>query len=358
MFLRRLILALLALVMSATALAAADEWFIWERLLPPPTTRADWLAVAKQPGPAPIGEGWRLFDSKPYATFEEAMAAMGAIRATPQFLARCDRRWHVYKNVATNEFAPFDSKQIGPIGPGYILDRTDLCCETAFEYAFGPGFYKQCGAVGPAGSPDRTHTACRTTGSMRQAANRDASGRLLVEAAIIHVLQCAGPKGPETLYVYQYVDRPGVRVIRPGDWATAIGGRDFGSLEEAVAVAATAGVPPPAEPPAPPPPPIPGGGSVTGEYRARDGRMCLIEAGGRVTGYYNWSGGGVIEGSMQGLTLVGTWKDRVGSGQIRYEFAPDHSAYEHIWKSAGMGQFVTAGRSTKVSDRCDFPRPR
>ena len=338
----------ISLILTGEAVSGPDDWYLWERVSPPPVTRIDWLAVAKEPGPAPIGEGWRLFDTRPYPSREAAYAAMSEVRTTPQFLDRCDLRWNLYKNVATNELTPFDGKQIGPIGPGYILEQVGLCCETAFQYAFGPGVYEQCGGIGPKDLPVATSRACRRTGTIQQPGKKDADGRILVEAATIQVVQCHGPKGPETLYVYQYLDRPGNRVIRPGEWGKAIGGKDFASFDEALATAATASTPtttPPAS------------GSISGEYRARDGRMCFVESGGGVTGYYDWSGGGVIEGSMQGLVLTGTWKDRVGKGQIRYEFAPDHASYEHFWKGDGAAQFVTAGRSVKVADRCSFAKP-
>lgn len=346
--LRRVVLGLVGLMMMAgAAIAASTDWFIWERVLPAPVTRADWLAVAQEPGPAPMGEGWRRFDTMAYPTFAAAMAAMETIRSSPQFLNRCDPRWNLYKNVSTNELAPFDARQSGPIGQGYILFQTNLCCETAFDIAFGSGLYRQCGAFGAAGVTDMTAKTCKTTGHSHQPARRKADGTLEVEAANIHTLQCHGPKGPQTILIYQYTERPGNRVIIPGQWGKAVGDKDFTSIEEAASAAATAHSPPA----------TPVFSGITGEYRARDGRMCLTESGGRVTGYYNWSGGGEIEGSLQGRVLAGTWKDKVGKGQIRYEFAADHAGFEHIWKGDGGTTYVTAGQTRKVSDQCSFAKP-
>jgi hypothetical protein len=56
-------------------------------------------------------------------------------------------------------------------------------------------------------------------------------GRIVREAAIIHNIRC--PNGA-TIYVYQYIKRPFFRAIRPPNWGQAIGGRDFGTYEEAI----------------------------------------------------------------------------------------------------------------------------
>lgn len=80
-----------------------------------------------------------------------------------------------------------------------------------------------------------------------QPEQRDANGVLTVEAAVIHVVACNSPgeKGGQ-FYIYQYLnrpkDRPGFRAILPPYWSKALGGRDFASFGEAVAIACGSGL--------------------------------------------------------------------------------------------------------------------
>jgi hypothetical protein len=104
-----------------------------------------------------------------------------------------------------------------------------------------PGIRKACYTQdvrtgGATGGGQGASQACRITQRFNQPEKRDPYGRILVEAAVINVLDCAGTQ----FYVYQYVNRPGFRTIRPPDWGHAIGGRDFSTFAEAVAAAAAA----------------------------------------------------------------------------------------------------------------------
>jgi hypothetical protein len=73
--------------------------------------------------------------------------------------------------------------------------------------------------------------------SARQAEQRDANGRITVEAADISPFTCRG----NSFYLYQYLNRapgqPGFRAIRPPDFAHPVGGKDFTSRDQAVAAA-------------------------------------------------------------------------------------------------------------------------
>jgi hypothetical protein len=75
---------------------------------------------------------------------------------------------------------------------------------------------------------------CQLQQTSTQPEARDATGRITVEASIIHVLSCSS--GP--MYIYQYTNRSAFRVVRPPNWGNPIGGRDFQSCAEAQAVAA------------------------------------------------------------------------------------------------------------------------
>jgi len=92
---------------------------------------------------------------------------------------------------------------------------------------------------------------------VNQPEQRDGYGRLLVEAAVITVVNCngAGENGAQH-YIYQYVNRAGFRGIRPPYWGQALGGHDWASFEQAVAVACGGGGGG-----------VPSGGNLTGNWR-------------------------------------------------------------------------------------------
>ena len=55
-----------------------------------------------------------------------------------------------------------------------------------------------------------------------------------VEESNIKKYSCNGQgENGGQIYVYVYLQRPGVRVISPPNWSTALGGRDFASEQEA-----------------------------------------------------------------------------------------------------------------------------
>ena len=90
--------------------------------------------------------------------------------------------------------------------------------------------------AGPAPSPGGAYPGggpIELTGSSVQSELRDASGRLVREAAKVYVIGCNG----QGFYIYEYLNRPGYRAIRPPDWSHSIGGRDFETYEDAVHVA-------------------------------------------------------------------------------------------------------------------------
>ena len=107
--------------------------------------------------------------------------------------------------------------------------------------------------------------AYEVTRVISQPEEHDASGKITVEASVIHVVACNGPaeNGGE-FFIYQYSNRPGYRAIRPPEWSSPLGGRDVDTYDEAVGIAcgtASAGAPAspsPTTPPAPPLGPTPG----------------------------------------------------------------------------------------------------
>jgi hypothetical protein len=59
------------------------------------------------------------------------------------------------------------------------------------------------------------------------------------------------------------------------------------------------------------------------------------------------NGGGKVDGTMQGNTLVGKWSDANGRGNTRYEFTPDRSSFEHFWQWEGSTTWSNAGICTR-----------
>jgi hypothetical protein len=87
-------------------------------------------------------------------------------------------------------------------------------------------FVVTCGRV-PGITPGSQQQACQEVRRINQPAGPQ------TEAALIHVMNCPGGH----IYIYEYLSRPGFRVIRPPNWGQAIGGRDFPSMADAVSVA-------------------------------------------------------------------------------------------------------------------------
>jgi hypothetical protein len=81
--------------------------------------------------------------------------------------------------------------------------------------------------------PPPNTAACKEVQTFDQPETRVGT-KITVEASTIHVMDCNGIQ----TYVYEYLNRPGFRVINPPDWGHVIGGKDFQTLAEATNVAA------------------------------------------------------------------------------------------------------------------------
>ena len=162
---------------------------------------------------------------------------------------------------------------------------------------------------------------------MNQAEQRDGTGRITVEASIIHVIRCGSG---EQFYIYQYVNRPGFRAIRPPHWGAPLGGRDFVTFGDAVGaataqptvstpkpgtpppttqvpgiVAATPKAPPPTAPaPKPTPPPQDYRAWMTGTFDTGGGVLKLSPAGGT----YEYSNGRMSNVRIEGPVMEGRWE--------------------------------------------------
>ena len=121
----------------------------------------------------------------------------------------------------------------------------------------------------------------------KQAEARDPAGKITVEASVIQVVVCNGPgENGGQFYIYQYVNRPGFRAIKPPNWGQPLGGSDYPSREQAAAVACGGGSLPP------------GGGSPwAGQWRltwgASTATLTLAVTGSTAQGQYDlpgWAG--------------------------------------------------------------------
>jgi hypothetical protein len=88
-------------------------------------------------------------------------------------------------------------------------------------------------SVPTSAAPAQTAQACSELQNYNQAESRDSTGKITVEAALIHVVTCNGRQ----FYIYQYLKRAGFRAVLPPDYGHAIGGRDFATYAEALAAA-------------------------------------------------------------------------------------------------------------------------
>ena len=129
-----------------------------------------------------------------------------------------------------------------------------------------------------------TAVAAQVTGRFAQAEQRDAYGRITVEASVISVLNCngAGENGRQ-FYIYRYVNRGGFRAILPPYWGSPIGGRDWSTFQIAARVACTAGT---GRQPAPPAQPVaPSYNGITGTWQLTSN--CGFNGDVASHGYWN-----------------------------------------------------------------------
>lgn len=85
--------------------------------------------------------------------------------------------------------------------------------------------------------------------------------------------------------------------------------------------------------PAPPPVAAPSSSGylqVAGSYDSAYGKMLLRQNGSVVSGEYEYNGG-LIEGTIEGNVLSGTWKESSSNGKIRFVFNVDGSAFTGFW---------------------------
>jgi len=153
-------------------------------------------------------------------------------------------------------------------------------------------FAATAAVIGASTAPAQAHQALQR---FNQAEQRAPNGRIAVEASVITVVACNSPgeRGGQ-YYIYQYVNRPGFRAILPPNWGAPIGGRDFGSFNEAAGAACRSG----------------GGGAVSPQAASRGsltgvwGAYTFVQTGDT----YTWRANNeVVQGTINGDDLVARW---------------------------------------------------
>lgn len=86
-------------------------------------------------------------------------------------------------------------------------------------------------APGEVGADGRGGRYARETATFGQVEQRDQTGRITVEAAVVHAVTC--PNG-RRIQVYQFANRPEFRAVLPMEAGRALGGRDFPQYVQAV----------------------------------------------------------------------------------------------------------------------------
>ena len=62
--------------------------------------------------------------------------------------------------------------------------------------------------------------------------------------------------------------------------------------------------------------------------------MRLSQTGDHVSGTYDWSGGGVMDGTVSGNILSGTWTQKNGQGSFRLSLSSDGNSFSGTWTAA------------------------
>lgn len=70
--------------------------------------------------------------------------------------------------------------------------------------------------------------------------------------------------------------------------------------------------------------------NLDGTYTTDFNEMTLQQSGNKVTGTYKYSNG-VIEGTLNGKILTGTWTQSNGKGKLVFVFNNDFSAFSGKW---------------------------
>lgn len=136
-------------------------------------------------------------------------------------------RTFTYHRMPVEQGAQFAVRLLLPGDPGQGGDLY------AIEYLFDAAH----GGEAPPPGARLTPATVRYVEQARtpQGEARDASGRITVEAALIHQVLCQNGAVGRRIFVYEYTNRPGFRAILPPDWGRPLGGRDFGTFAEATA---------------------------------------------------------------------------------------------------------------------------
>ena len=240
-----------ALVLASPASAQDLGWKVWVKTSPC-SGRFDWVTVAKEnPTYGAGGGNWENADliltgtgmkcvrnTDQFCSKAAATAEAAIVGASSKFSDYCCKEYSVWQNSATSKMTVVVGK-FATAGYGWQKIQGDLCCseaEALSGIAGACGGSRQQGGGSASSQCSQPPAGCQLQQVTTQPETRDGGGRITVESSLIHMMNCPG--GPT--YIYQYVNRRGFRVIHPPNWSNAIGGRDFGTCQEAQTVAVSA----------------------------------------------------------------------------------------------------------------------
>jgi hypothetical protein len=163
-----------------------------------------------------------------------------------------------------------------------------------------------------------------------------ATGRITVEASIIHVVACngAGENGGQ-FYIYQYVNRPGFRAVRPPIWVGI--GPDQPTFAHAVAVACGLGAVPT--------------GSLMGHWQVKCCNESLSwtlsiteQRGNSFSGHFSpgHGGGTVTHGHVLGNTISFVRSDSWGTQYWSAQLVNDRGTLkmmQGVWTGDYLNQY-------------------
>lgn len=330
-----------------------DGFQVWVKVAPCSINRRDWISVARvnpSLGTSPYHESASRIVSTAVCThtgrpctFDEAMLEADSIRTASSFTNYCCRDFSVWSKPETGAKSVVLGK-FGTAGPGWIIDKPNLCCEeAAVEAGFTPAFCTESGG-GPnlqkvCGS--REWSVWENTGTKKRALvlgrfGNAGPGWILVSADLCCADAAAMASFPDSFCTGGAASGgsngsghgghggsgPGIGQVDLGGGIVGhVAGGDGGSGgsgQGGNSGSAGSGT----------------GPTFTGTWDTSFGKMTLTQSGTSVSGSYDYYGG-KLQGTLEGNILKCTWSqshDGVArKGKCSFELASDGNSFSGGW---------------------------
>jgi hypothetical protein len=113
---------------STSGAQAAINWTVWEQFDPCPTTRQDWMSVAKEDLAPSLGH-FPASGAHATSDFANAQAQEAELEQGQRFADVCCRDYSIWKKSETSRWTML--KGMGTPGEGWMMEKPNLCCEEA-----------------------------------------------------------------------------------------------------------------------------------------------------------------------------------------------------------------------------------